>query len=238
MDNPIGGIIAVAAAYAIGSVPFGYLTARLVRGIDIRNAGSGNIGATNVARVLGARWGVLVLVFDALKGALPVLLLPMLVQGAESPMHIRVACGMATIVGHMLPCWLRFRGGKGVATALGVVLVIAPWGTLAAVGTFAVVFAAFRIVALSSIAAAVSFAGCQMWILGPNPFAETNWSRGLFSLLVPALIIYRHRSNIVRLVRGEEPRFRFGSAERELESSGTEKEGEPGGTADAHDGMR
>jgi len=115
-----------------------------------------------------------------------------------------VAAGVATILGHMFPCWLGFRGGKGVATALGVVACIAPWSTLVAVGVFALSFAIWRYVSLSSMLASIAFGACQMVLLRPEPFGPANWSKAAFSLLVPALIVVRHRGNIARLIRGEE----------------------------------
>lgn len=214
MSPTVAALVTVLAAYFAGSLPFGLLIGRWFKGIDIRKAGSGNIGATNVARVLGTKWGAACLLLDALKGLLPTLLLPMaftaMTDGASPGMagHVRVACGMATIVGHMFPCWLGFRGGKGVATALGVVLVVAPVATLAAFAIFAVTFAASRIVSLASIVAAVAFALCAMLLLRPDPFSAETWSRAAFSLLIPTLIILRHRSNIRRLLKGAEPRFR------------------------------
>jgi acyl phosphate:glycerol-3-phosphate acyltransferase len=201
--------VVMAVAYLIGAIPFGLLTAKLVRGIDIRTAGSGNIGATNVGRVLGAKWGAFVLLLDALKGALPTWLLPMLVTSSDGPrgLHVMVGCGLAAIVGHMFPCWLRFRGGKGVATALGVIVVLAPLGTLVAVLAFAVTFALWRIVSLSSMLAAIAFCIAVIWQLWPQPFAAATWSLAAFATLVPLLIIVRHRSNIGRLLRGEESRY-------------------------------
>lgn len=201
--------VVMAAAYLIGAIPFGLLTAKLVRGIDIRTAGSGNIGATNVGRVLGAKWGAFVLLLDALKGALPTWLLPMLATSPESPrgLHVMVGCGLAAIVGHMFPCWLSFRGGKGVATALGVILVLSPLGTLVAVITFAITFGLLRIVSVSSMLAAIAFCIAVLWQLWPHPFAASTWSLAAFATFVPLLIIVRHRSNIGRLLRGEEARY-------------------------------
>lgn len=194
-------------AYLVGSIPFGLLAGRWFRGIDLREHGSKNIGATNAARVLGARWGVLVLLLDALKGLLPTLLLPWLSADSVAFTHLRVVCGVAAILGHMFPPWLGFRGGKGVATSLGVVAVIAPWGTLVAVAVFAIVFAATRIVSAGSLAAAAALAATQMAVLRPLPFGGDHWSVGIFSLLAPLLVIVRHRENIVRLLRGEEKRL-------------------------------
>lgn len=212
MEPSIAGAIATVAAYAFGSVPIGFLATWLVAGVDIRRQGSGNIGATNVARVLGAKWGVAILLLDVLKGFLPVLLLPPMLLGIESAalIHGQVSCGIAAIAGHMFPVWLRFRGGKGVATALGVILWIAPVSTLLAAGVFGVTLLAFRIVSLGSMLASVAFAVSQMLLL-PHPFAEQSWSLAAFSLLVPLLIILRHRANLGRLFRGEEKKFRPGS---------------------------
>ena len=228
MSTNIG--IAVLAAYLTGSIPFGLLTARYAKGIDIRQAGSGNIGATNVGRVLGAKWGVFVLLLDAVKGIVPTALYPLLaLEGGHAALgHLGVACGTATVLGHMFPCWLKFRGGKGVATALGVVIVLAPWATAAAVLLFAGTFAMFRIVSLSSIIASAGFAATEFWRLRPDPFSEQKWSVATFAIAVPVLIILRHRTNLVRLMRGEEPRFR--SARGTAEAQKTQDGGkEPGG---------
>lgn len=202
-------LLAAVLSYLVGSLPFGLIIGKLVRGIDIREHGSRNIGATNVARVVGGKWGIVVLVLDALKGALPVYLFPTLLLSSESSgvLHVQVACGVAAMLGHMYPCWLGFRGGKGVATAAGIVLVMAPIASAVALGTFGVVFAVTRIVSLSSILAVSAFTVAQLWLLRPNPFAIETWSLAAFSIGAPLLIIYRHRSNIVRLLRGEEPKF-------------------------------
>ena len=153
MNDVAPGIQLVFLAYLIGSVPFGYVVGRLVGKIDIRQHGSGNIGATNVGRVLGGKWGVAVLLLDFLKGLAPVAGFSRLLLSAHDPQRVdwEVAAGIATILGHMYPCWLGFRGGKGVATALGVVACLGGWSTLVAAGVFGLSFAASRIVSLSSI---------------------------------------------------------------------------------------
>lgn len=214
MTSPIAELITIALAYLCGSLPFGLLIARTVAGIDIRQQGSGNIGATNVSRVLGAKWGITALLLDALKGLLPVLLIPRFFaeSGTGWFVLLQVLAGVATVVGHMFPVWLKFRGGKGVATSLGVVVVLTPFGSLAAFGGFALCMLASRIVALSSIVAALVFAVGQMFILQPNPFAVEKLPISVFSLAVPALIVVQHRSNIGRLMRGEEKKFQFGGA--------------------------
>jgi glycerol-3-phosphate acyltransferase PlsY len=202
---------AFVVAYLIGSLPFGFLIARYVAGVDIRQSGSGNIGATNVARVLGKRLGLTVLLLDCLKGALPTACLPWLLSdSAGVRLHLAVVSGTAAILGHMFPCWLKFRGGKGVATALGVALALAPLSTAAAFLVFVVCMALTRIVSLSSILAACSFCGVELWRLRPSPFGDETWSLAAFSTFVPLLIIVRHRANLVRLLRGTEPKFQFG----------------------------
>jgi glycerol-3-phosphate acyltransferase PlsY len=203
-----GWLIAV-VAYLVGSIPFGLLVCRWVAGVDLRAVGSGNIGATNATRVVGKTWGAIVLLLDALKGLLPTLLLPLLCNApAELAGHYSVLAGLCAILGHSFPIWLGFRGGKGVATSLGVIAILAPWGTLVAAGLFVTVFAATRIVSASSLAAAIGFAVFQWFWLQPGPWSAERWSLTLFSLAVPLLIVVRHRSNIVRLLRGEEAAFR------------------------------
>ncbi|QDT99511.1 glycerol-3-phosphate 1-O-acyltransferase PlsY [Gimesia aquarii] len=199
-------------SYLAGSIPFGLLVAKLVTDTDIRKVGSGNIGATNVARTLGAKWGILVLVLDALKGLLPVLFIPSLFVATDSSDfdHVRVLSGVATILGHMFPVWLGFRGGKGVATSLGVILVLGPWSTLIAVAAFILTFLISRIVALSSLIAATAFGIAQFVQLGSLAFSSEKWSLAAFSIAVPVLIIVRHWSNLGRIMRGEEKKFQFG----------------------------
>ena len=193
--------------FLVGGIPFGYLVGRLILRDDIRNHGSGNIGATNVARVLGWKWGSLVLLLDALKGLLPTWAAARLADTHEPDsmqIHFAVATGICAILGHMYPVYLRLRGGKGVATALGVVLILAPKAMLVAVAVFAVVAGITRLVALASILAALVFGGVQLTLMGNTALDVRNLSLTIFSIVVPLLIIWRHRSNIVRLVRGTE----------------------------------
>lgn len=200
--------VTLLTAYLAGSVPFGLLLARAIKGVDLRTVGSGNIGATNASRALGTKWGLVVLVLDALKGYLPAVLLPRLwTDEAVSLSLLTAVAGLGAILGHMYSCWLRFHGGKGVATALGVLLAVSPWGTLTAFVVFATAFAATRIVSLGSMLAAVAFAGHQMVSLQPAPFGPQAWPVGAFSLIVPVLVLWKHRSNLQRLLKGEEPRF-------------------------------
>ncbi len=207
-------LVLVLASYLAGSIPFGLLIGWSVKGVDLRQHGSGNIGATNAGRVLGKKWGLICLGLDALKGLLPVWLLPQLLFDKADPAlpHFVVLAGVSTIVGHMFSCWLGFRGGKGVATSLGVVSMLSPFGTLAAVATFIGSFVVGRIVSLSSMLAAVAFAVYQLATLKPSPFAADSWSLGLFAIAVPLLIVFQHRANVRRLLKGEEPRFGSKSA--------------------------
>ncbi|HEX6987523.1 MAG TPA: glycerol-3-phosphate 1-O-acyltransferase PlsY [Planctomycetaceae bacterium] len=207
--------LAVAAAYLVGSIPFGLLIARYWHGVDVRKHGSGNIGATNVGRVLGRKWGVACLMLDFLKGLLPTLLLPRLVPLPSDWLGpAAVACGAAAIAGHVFPVWLGFRGGKGVATGAGVAVVVSWPAALAAAAAFAVVFAAKRIVSLASIVAATVYAAVTLALLR-EPFARENWAMAAFAVAIPALIVARHGDNIRRLRRGEEGRFRAGAAHAE-----------------------
>ena len=202
-------ILLALASYLAGSIPFGFLIGKAVKGVDLRKLGSGNIGATNAGRVLGKKWGLICLVLDALKGLLPVAFFPQQFFAPNDPgfPHATVLAGVSTIIGHMFPCWLGFRGGKGVATSLGVLAIISPWGLLVAAATFFSSFAIWRYVSLSSMLAAVGFGLFEMFHLKPSPFAESTWSHGVFALMVPALILIQHRSNIFRLLRGEELQF-------------------------------
>ncbi len=197
-------------AFVVGGIPFGYLVGRAILKDDIRKHGSGNIGATNVARVIGWKWGSLVLVLDAIKGLLPTLGARLFVASEYSEDAAQTAtilAGIAAILGHMYPIWLKLRGGKGVATALGVVLVISPVASLVALVLFLVIAGATKIVAAASIAAATGFAITQLVMLGSHAFEMAKLPLTLFSVIVPGLIVWKHRSNIGRIIRGEENRI-------------------------------
>lgn len=208
-------IVCCLIAFVTGGIPFGYLIGRLVLKDDIRKHGSGNIGATNVGRVMGWKWGSLVLILDAIKGLAPTLGANLFLStrpnfDATQTAGLQTAViltGISTIIGHMFPIWLRFKGGKGVATALGVVLVISPQASLIALVLFILTALATRIVALASILASLGFAVTQLTLLGRSAFDLPRLPLTLFSTLVPALIIWRHRSNIQRMWKGQENRF-------------------------------
>jgi len=215
MTTPVYLVTASVVAYLVGGIPFGYIIGRLVAGIDIRSRGSGNIGATNVGRVLGMKWGVAVLVPDALKGLLPVLAVKLtmrewlgLTEGqAALVVHAQVLVGLVAILGHMYPCWIGLRGGKGVATALGVAAILGPVATLVSVPVYVLTLLASRLPSLSSLLGALVFAVSQCVVMAREETLQQFWGLTAFSLAVPLLIIYRHRGNIRRILRGEEPRI-------------------------------
>ena len=196
-------------SFLVGGIPFGYLLGRCVLKDDIRNHGSGNIGATNVARVIGWKWGGLVLLLDALKGFLPTYAAAQFaVSNLADSMHwhVPVAAGVSAIVGHMYPIYLKLRGGKGVATALGVVLVLAPKSVAAAFVVFVVVAGLTRLVALGSMLAAIVFGANQLYLMRDHLLEPRSLSLTAFAVAIPLLIIWRHRSNIARLLTGTENR--------------------------------
>ena len=183
-------------AYLLGSIPFGLVLARR-KGVDITSVGSKNIGATNVARNLGKKLGLLVLVLDALKGGGPVWLATFLVnRGVVDPFAVTGA-GLAAVLGHCFPVWLTFVGGKGVATALGIMLVMAPAQAGLAVLLFAGLYAAFRVASIGSLAASAAFAPA-LWLFD-YPATHIALAVGL-----AAVIWFQHRGNIARLIRGKE----------------------------------
>src|SRR5262245_22840671 len=188
-------VVLVVLAYLLGSVPSGYLVGKFA-GVDVRKFGSGNIGATNVARAMGKRKGIFTLIADATKGFAPVLIGMKL---AVTPAGL--ACiAAAAFIGHIYPVFLKFHGGKGVATALGTLLALAPLAVLALLALFGAVIFTSRIVSLSAIVAALA-APLVLWLFyQPPPIVGLGF-------LYAALILFRHRDNIARLRAGTEPRF-------------------------------
>jgi len=190
-------ILFVLCAYLVGSIPTGLLLAKAFGGIDIRTQGSGNIGATNVYRTLGRRVGILTLVGDCLKGLLPVLAAKWL----GLPDLGVAAVGLAAFLGHIFPVFLRFRGGKGVATALGVFLATSPLAVLAALGVFIAVLISWRYVSLASITAAAAMPALAA-LIDRKPIIVA------MSLIIAAIVIAKHHQNISRLRNGTESRFK------------------------------
>ncbi len=192
----IEGVLLIVGGYLAGSVPTGVILAKLFTTRDIRQEGSGNIGATNVYRVLGARLGLLTLVGDVLKGVIPVLLA--LIWLGEDLWIAPVA--LLTFLGHLYPIFLKFRGGKGVATALGIFIVIAPLAVACSAGVFVLVAVIWRYVSLASLVAS----GLMPLFLGLTGYSSVYVGLGL---IVGCLIFYRHKDNIKRLRGGVEKKF-------------------------------
>ena len=195
-------LIAV-VAYFLGSIPFGFLIVK-VRGRDIRESGSGNIGAANVARSAGAIAGALTLILDAGKGYLAVWIAA---RWTHSDVRWMMVAALAAVIGHMFPVWLRFKGGKGVATSLGVFLPIATNAVLAAVVLWLVVVAFWRYSSLGSILAAVGLPFFVHFLYAPLHSPPPEVAVG--TILISILVLVKHRGNIERLINGTEPRLRF-----------------------------
>jgi len=193
------------AAYLLGSIPFGLLLSRIFGGGDVRTSGSGNIGATNVARVAGPVAGVLTLLLDAGKGAAAVWLAARFSNESATWMMIAV---LAVLLGHCFPIWLRFRGGKGVATAAGAFLVLCPPALLGSLILFLLVAFFWRYISLASISAAASMPLLTYLLWAPHHAPPLIVTFG--ALAATGIIVYKHDANIQRLVEGEEPKFSFG----------------------------
>ncbi len=190
----------VLVAYLVGATPFGFLAGK-AKGIDIREHGSGNIGATNVLRVLGKPVGITVLVLDVMKGLLPVIVAKLV---SDSSL-VHIATAMAAILGHNYTFWLGFKGGKGIATTGGAILSIMPWALIAAVLGWIIVLKVSRYVSLASLAAAVII---PLTLVVENLITGTwEWNIFGFGMFVCLLAIWKHRGNIGRLLRSEENRF-------------------------------
>jgi len=207
-QRALWGSLAVLLSYLCGSVPFGLLVG-LAKGVDIRRHGSGNIGATNVGRVIGRRYGWFVFVLDFLKGFLPVLVVRLLAASATEPFtryDLPVLCALAAVLGHVFPLWLRFRGGKAGATGLGVGAALSPLATAVAAAVFLILLLATRYVSLGTMSGAVAYLIAWYvlaWRQG-GPFAREHVSMSLLVAAVVLLVIVRHKDNIKRLIAGEE----------------------------------
>ena len=206
-------LIVAAEAYLLGSIPFGYLLVRIFRGEDIRQTGSGNIGATNVARSGAKGLGIATLVLDALKGALAVWLATLIAESKYNlcgdfiqhpcapALRLMAVAALCAVLGHVFPVWLRFKGGKGVATALGVFCVLFPKAILVALAIFIVVVAVTRYVSLGSILGAIAFPVAAYFI------QNADWLSLVLASGVSLIIILKHHQNIRRLLSGTENRF-------------------------------
>jgi glycerol-3-phosphate acyltransferase PlsY len=198
MDEPMDIAVraaVVAAAYLLGSIPFSFLIARR-RGVDVRTVGSGNVGATNVMRSAGRAAGLLAFALDFLKGFAAAHLARLIEPQSPLP----ALCAVVAVLGHMYPPWLRFRGGKGVATGAGAFLALLPAATLAALGVFAVVLLATRYVSLASIAGTLVLAFAAFLLGAPGPVVRAAAGLAL-------LIVWKHRANLQRIAHGTESRI-------------------------------
>jgi acyl phosphate:glycerol-3-phosphate acyltransferase len=193
------------AAYLLGSIPFGLLLAKWFGGGDVRKAGSGNIGATNVTRVAGPFAGILTLVFDTAKGTAAVWLAARVTNHNAIWMML---AAFAVLLGHCFPVWLKFKGGKGVATALGVFIALSPFAALSALLLFALCLAYWRFVSLGSVAAAAAMPLLIYFLWAPGHAPPIVIDLG--TLAIAALVVFKHGGNLQRLVGGTEPRFSFG----------------------------
>ncbi len=199
-------IIIVVGSYLIGSLPTGYL-AGLYCGIDLRTRGSGNIGSTNALRVLGKPWGYTVFLVDFLKGLIPVLLATHwsvragTIQPPSAPGALAALC---ILLGHSFPVWLRFKGGKGIASSAGVIVGLFPTAFPFMIGIWMLLFTLTRFVSVASMAASVALPVAVMILYLLH---KADWLSLLVSIVMCALALYRHRANINRLIAGTEPRF-------------------------------
>ena len=203
-------IIVIVVSYLIGSIPFGYLIVRHKVGEDVRESGSGGTGATNVSRRAGRAAGIVTLVLDAVKGAVAIIVAQMIIgEGGPNIDWLTAAAAVATIAGHIFPVWLRFRGGKGVATGVGVFLMLAPIAVVCAAVIFVVVVSITKYVSLGSIVAAAMI---PLFVFMDMVFSQPiSDLRPLLTATAAGamLIILAHRGNIRRLAEGTEPKFRL-----------------------------
>lgn len=204
-------VLAGAAAYLLGAVPFGFLMAKAC-GKDIRTLGSGNIGATNVFRAVSKPLGILTFVLDFLKGFCGVKVVPVVVAlllGSDGGgIGVALFCGVMTVVGHNWTCFLKFKGGKGIATSAGMLMGLSPAGVGMAIAVWVVLFLLSRYVSVASMGAAATLALAVWWPLKLH-LAHGVWFAAILTLLA-AVAIWKHRTNIARLMAGTESRFSFG----------------------------
>ncbi len=198
-------LLLILLAYLIGSIPTALIISKRFFGIDIRDYGSGNMGATNTFRVLGSRYGTMVMAFDILKGMGAVALynfIPYYLHNDLERTNFMLGLGLAAVVGHIFPIFAGFKGGKGVATLLGMVLAVQPIIAISCIGVFVLVLYLTRYVSLSSILAAVALPICVLWI-----WNEHEVLYRVFALLVAILVVFTHQKNIGRILRGVESRM-------------------------------
>lgn len=202
----MNGWILLIASYLFGAIPASYIAGRALRGVDLRRHGSGNLGATNAFRVLGPRIAAPVMVFDLLKGFAPVFVFPGFIPNSGTGWAM--AFGAAAVVGHVFPIYMGFRGGKGVATAAGVFLALAPMAVSVGIVVWLITLGVSRMVSLASILAAVT-------LIVALPFSGAPIAARWLGVGVAAFVIFAHRENVRRILRGEE--YRFGTRTSRVE---------------------
>ncbi len=205
LGNRMKELLLIFIAYLLGSIPTALIISRHFFGVDIRDYGSGNMGATNTFRVLGSRYGTIVMIFDMLKGMAAVALynfLPYYFHNELERTNFMIGLGLAAVAGHIFPIFAGFRGGKGVATLFGMLLAVQPIIAVSCVGVFLFVLYLTRYVSLSSILAALCLPICVLWI-----WNEHEVMYRVFALLVAALVVLTHQKNIGRILRGVESRI-------------------------------
>ncbi len=194
----------IITAYLIGSIPTALIISKSYFGIDIREYGSGNMGATNAFRILGPKYGTIIMVLDVLKGMMAVglfYLLPFYISNEFERTNFMIALGLSAVIGHIFPVFADFKGGKGVATLLGMILAIQPYIALSCIGVFLIVLILTRYVSLSSILGAVMLPISVLWIWNENELTYR-----IFALLVAIMVIITHQKNISRIIKGAENR--------------------------------
>ncbi len=203
-----GWILSFIAAYFIGAIPFGYIAVRWIKGEDIRAHGSGNIGATNVIRLCGLKTGLLVLLLDALKGAVAVLI-PFWIGAANTWPDLPIYTGLVAVCGHNWTVFLNFKGGKGVATSTGVFATLAPVPFLIAIAGFGIILVTTRIVSLSSMIGAILLLVVLLIQRAVFPGNPPSWALIFVAAVAVVFILVRHRENIRRLLNGSEHPFEW-----------------------------
>jgi glycerol-3-phosphate acyltransferase PlsY len=200
MPDTLLGLLLTVAGYLSGSVPYGLVLPKLFLGVDVRTIGSGNIGATNAARAGGKALGVSVFVLDVVKAVAPILVAQALLAGTPHADLWTMTTAVAAFAGHLLPVWLGFKGGKGVATGFGIFLVLSPWASLAGLGAYLLLYALVRISSVGSLGGTFT---CVVGVFVQQGLTSPiSWA----GAAIGSLIFWRHRENIRRLLSGEEQR--------------------------------
>lgn len=197
--------VVILISYLAGSIPFSYIAGKLLGGIDLREHGSGNLGASNTYRILGPKVAVFVLIADIAKGFFPVYFAPAIAwQQDVSSLWLMLAAALFAVVGHSYSIYLKLQGGKGIATSAGAFLALTPWACLAAVAVWGLVLALKKVVSLASLAAAIALPFI-VYVFGRLGISSAHWSLLAVSIVISIVVIIRHRSNIQRLLSGREP---------------------------------